>query len=118
MRRIISSGSVKAIYLDKEEVLAQIQRASKLALQEFPEIKEIRLFGSFATGKIHALSDVDMILIVDQAKTNDPIQRLRPYYSFFSKYIDIGFDLLVIEQGKMEQYRNVLEESKNIFLRF
>ncbi len=114
MRRIISSGSVKAICLDKEEILAQIQRASVLALEEFPEIKEIRLFGSFATGKVHALSDVDIILIVERALSNDPIQRIKPYYSFFSHHINIALDLLVIEPEELEHYKDILKESRKV----
>jgi len=114
MRRIISSGSVKAICLDKEEILAQIQRASVLALEEFPEIKEIRLFGSFATGKVHALSDVDIILIVERALSNDPIQRIKPYYSFFSRHINIALDLLVIEPEELEHYKDILKESRKV----
>jgi len=114
VRQIISSGSVKAIYLNKEEVLAKIKEVSGLAVQEFPEIREIRLFGSFAAGKTHALSDVDIIIIVEKASSLDPIQRIKPYYSFFSQHLDIALDILVIEQKDLSHYEDFLKTSQLI----
>jgi len=117
VRRIISSGSVKAIYLNKDEVLAKIKEVAELALQEFPEIKEVRLFGSFASGETHALSDVDIIIIIEKASSLDLIKRIKPYYSFFSQYIDIALDLLVIEQKDLVNYDNFFKQSQNILTR-
>ena len=114
MRRIISSGSVKAIFIEKDEILAKIREVSRFAIQKFPEIREVRLFGSFASGKTHALSDVDIIIIVEKARTKDPIQRIKAYYYFFSQRLDIALDILVFEQKDLSYYENFLKKSQVI----
>ncbi|MFN4226866.1 MAG: hypothetical protein ACK4F0_01825, partial [Candidatus Ratteibacteria bacterium] len=56
MRRIISSGSVKCISINKETILKNLKRISKEAVKKFSEIKDIRIFGSFAKNNQTGLS--------------------------------------------------------------
>jgi predicted nucleotidyltransferase len=74
MRQIESSGSVKAFYLDEEAVLQRLREVSEEAFAVFPELTEIRLFGSLAKGEHTGLSDVD-ILVVAEGAQRDPFRR-------------------------------------------
>lgn len=48
MRQIVSSVSVKAFYLNKEDIITGLREIARESLKEFPEIREIRLIGSLA----------------------------------------------------------------------
>ena len=48
MRQTVSSGSVKAIRINKEELIERLKSVCLEARKEFPEIKEIWLIGSLA----------------------------------------------------------------------
>ncbi len=83
MRQMISSGSVKAFYLDSERLLKKIKDISEEAPTALPDIKEIRLFGSLAKGDETGFSDVDIFVLIEDNKLN-PIERMKPYFNFFS----------------------------------
>ena len=84
MRQIRSSGSVKAFYWDREGLLARLHEVAGEALRKFPEIAEIRLIGSFAQGTETGLSDVDIFILLTESAEKHPIERMKPYYYFFS----------------------------------
>ena len=60
MRRRISSGSVSGISLDSRKLRKKIPETARQALRRFPEVAQIRLFGSLAKGEENPLSDVDI----------------------------------------------------------
>lgn len=82
MRQIVSSGSVKAIFLNRDEVIKKLCEISSEASIMFPEIEEIKLFGSLVKGDETGLSDVDIFILIKNGQ-GDPIERMRPYFSFF-----------------------------------
>lgn len=94
MRRIRSSGSVKAISLDRNEILQRLQEVAIEALKAFPELQEVRLIGSLATGTPAGTSDVDLLLRVTEISGN-PLEAMKPYFFFFSRHLDVGLDLLL-----------------------
>ncbi len=110
MRQKISSGSVKGFYLDREEVFRRLQEVCKEALRVFPEIRDIRLFGSFAQGEETGLSDIDLFLIVDTEEKN-PIERMRPYFKFFSSKIEVAIDMIVISEKEVAEFRDIIKSS-------
>ena len=117
MRRIISSGSVKGIYLDRDEVLEKLKKVCEIAIEKFPNIKEILLFGSFAKGEIHGLSDIDLIIVEYENKEKDPFKRIKPYFFLFSEYLDIPVDIIVIEEREKSSFEKLFKEIKILLCR-
>jgi len=114
VRRVISSGSVKAIYLDKEELFKKLEESCKTAMELFPNIDEIILFGSLARGDFHGLSDVDLLIVEKEKKEEDFILRIKPYFKFFSEQLKIAVDIIVITKGEKILFSNILNEGKII----
>lgn len=110
MRQTVSSGSVKAIFLNREKVLKRVREISNEALSVFPEIREIRLFGSLSKGKETGLSDVDIFLLLE-SKDKNPLQRMKPYFDFFSDRLDIGVDMITATKDEMENFKEILKDS-------
>lgn len=95
MRQIRSFNSVKAISINRAEALALLEKIAAEALAIFPEVIEIRLIGSLATGTHTGTSDIDLVIISDKP-TKNPIEDIRPYFFFFSKRLNMGLDVLVV----------------------
>lgn len=62
LRRIESFSSVKAISLDRDEIIRQLKDVAAAALAAFPHLQEVRLICSLATGSHTGTSDVDLLL--------------------------------------------------------
>ncbi|MGC9083963.1 MAG: nucleotidyltransferase domain-containing protein [Anaerolineae bacterium] len=85
---------MKAISLDRDEVLRRLREAAAEALEVFPELQEVRLIGSLAAGAHTGTSDVDLLLRVSVVSGN-PLEAMRPYFFFFSRRLGVGLDLLL-----------------------
>jgi predicted nucleotidyltransferase len=105
MRQIISSGSAKGIYLKRNEILKKLKEVSKIAIKIFTEIKDIRIFGSFAKGEETGLSDID-ILIISDYKNREHLKVSMKYFNFFQDNIPIGIDLLVAKPDELEKFKD------------
>ncbi len=114
MRQIISSGSVKAISLNREGVLRRLKEIVQEASRVFPEIVEVRLFGSLARGEETGLSDADL-LIVTEGEIENPIERMKPYFSFFSDRLDIGIDMIVTTKQEVDSVKEAFIYSKLLY---
>jgi predicted nucleotidyltransferase len=88
----------------------QGKRDREEAFAVFPELTEIRLFGSLAKGEHAGLSDVD-ILVVAEGEQKDPLEMVRPYFSFFSDRMDVAVDLIVTTRADMGKFSDLLEDS-------
>lgn len=102
MRRIESSGSVRAISLDRDECLRRLRAAA------FPERLEVRLIGSLAAGTHTGTSDVDLVLRVRSLPGN-PLEAMKPYY--YSRRLEIGLDLFLFGPSLPEGAERMLEGS-------
>jgi hypothetical protein len=82
MRRIESYSSVKAISLNRDEVMRQLREVSAKALAIFPHLQEVRLIGSLATGSHTGTSDADLLLQVNEPIAN-PLKEVSNHTSSF-----------------------------------
>ncbi len=114
MRQIISSGSVKAISLNREGVLRRLKEIAEEASRVFPSLVEVRLFGSLAKGEETGLSDADLFIVTESEKAN-PVERMKPYFNFFSDRLDIGIDLIVATKREAESLREAIAYSKRLY---
>lgn len=110
MRRIISLGSSKCISIDKEAILKKLREISTKAVKKFPEIEDIRIFGSFAKNQETGLSDVD-IFIISKTKETHPVERIKPYFNFFTEHLDIAIDLFVAKPEELDNFKDFLKDS-------
>ncbi len=110
MRRLKSCGSVKAFWLERDELLQQLEQIAQGALRAFPEICEIRLFGSLARGEQSGMSDVDLLILTEKHAEN-PIERVRPYFFYFAQRLGMAVDVLVVSPQKSGEFDTFLEES-------
>ncbi len=77
------------------------------AIAFFPELKEVRLFGSLARGEQTGLSDIDLFLVVESEEKN-PLERLKPYYGFFAGRLEIGVDIITSVEGDLQPFKGFL----------
>ena len=110
MRRIISLNSVKAFYLNRDKAIKKLQEAAEEAMLLFPEIKEIRLVGSVARGEHTGLSDIDLFIVIDEGGEN-AVERIKPYYRFFSEKIGVSIDMIVARKEEIGDYEGLLRGS-------
>ena len=61
---------------------------------------ELRVFGSIARGDHVGLSDVDVLIVLADGESGDPIERIRSFYPYFD--LPIGVDLLVFTQDELK----------------
>lgn len=110
MRQVTSSGSVKAIWLNRADLVRKLQQVAGEAQIAFPEIIEIRLFGSLARGEQTGLSDAD-ILILTRSQEPNPLERMRPYFFFFSERLGIAVDVIAATPQESEEMQHLLKDS-------
>ncbi len=111
MRQIISSGSVKGFYIDREKVIVKLKEISERALKIFPEILEIRVFGSFAKGEETGLSDLDIFILITGSEEKNPLERLKKYFYFFVDNIDIAVDVIVADLNEIKNFKDIISNS-------
>ena len=116
MRQTSSSGSAKATWLDREKAIEVLKGLAAEAGAAFPEIREIRLFGSVAKGEQTGTSDIDIFIITESPEKN-PIERMRPYYQFFSERLDVALDVMAAAPGELESFSEIIIGSICLFWR-
>jgi len=112
MLQIISSDSVKGVYLKRSEILKKLKVVSKIAVEKFLEIKDIRIFGSFAKGEETGLSGIDTLIISDY-KDEEHLKINMKYFNFFQDNIPIGIDLLVVKPDELKKFKDSCSLIKN-----
>jgi predicted nucleotidyltransferase len=105
---------VKAISLNREGVLRRLKEIVEEASRVFPEIVEVRLFGSLAKGEETGLSDADLFIVIKGGNEN-PVERMKPYFNFFSDRMDIGVDMVVATEREAGCIKENLGFSKLLY---
>jgi predicted nucleotidyltransferase len=106
---------VKAISLDREHVLRRLKEIVEEASRVFLEIVEVRLFGSLAKGEETGLSDADLLIVTKGGKEK-PVERMKPYFSFFSDRMEIGVDMIVVTEQEAGSIKETLGHSKLLYM--
>jgi predicted nucleotidyltransferase len=70
---------------------------------EHPEVADVRVFGSIARGDHVGASDVDVLIVLRDGESGDPIERIRSFYPYFD--LPIGVDLLVFTKDQLKHRR-------------
>lgn len=75
-----SSASVRIRFLDKQAVWRAIEDYTRSLAQRYPEIQRILLFGSFAKDRAVLGSDLDLLIVLGEARERflDRIPRFLP----------------------------------------
>lgn len=102
---------MKGFYLDREKILAKFRVVAEEALKRFEEIEEIRIFGSFSRKEETGLSDIDILIILNRAQKENPVERIKPYFCFFADRMKMAIDILALEIGELERFERMLKES-------
>ncbi len=93
-----SLGSVKAIHIEKEEILERLREVTRELKNKLPYVKEVRLFGSFARGEEHGLSDVDLLVIVEDIGKDNFWEVYGEVFDIVSDKLFLDFDLVVLSE--------------------
>lgn len=99
MRHVKCSDSVKAIYLDKEAIFKTLKDVSEELGEKLPYVKNVMLFGSLAKGEEHGLSDVDLLVIVEDINRENFWKIYGEAFEIVSDYLNIDFDLIVMSES-------------------
>ena len=98
MRHVRCSDSVKAIYLDKEAIFKTLKNVSEELRKKLPYVKEVMLFGSLAKGEEHGLSDVDLLVIVEDINRENFWEIYGEVFEVVSEHLKTDFDLIVMSE--------------------
>jgi predicted nucleotidyltransferase len=102
-----SSGSVRITWFDREKALAALRDAVRRLVDARPEIEEVILFGSLATGQSVPGSDADLLVILRSSE--EPFPERIPRYIPSGCGIDVDvFPYTLEEIGKMQAGGNPL----------
>ncbi len=98
MRQVRSCGSVKAISLNRDEILRKLKELSTDIKKNFPDVREVRLFGSIARGEEHGLSDIDILVIVEELNRENFWEVYGRIHDHISGSLYIDFDLILLSE--------------------
>lgn len=112
-----SFGSVKFISLNRNALLARLRDIAAHIRRDHRAVEEIRLFGSLARGDNTGMSDVDVLIVLEESRERDPLRRILVFLPYFD--LDRGVDLLVYTRAELQAHldardafaRNVWEPS-------
>jgi len=101
MLRQRSSGSVKIIFIDRDELLSRLREIARRLYVERPDVIDVRVFGSIARGDQVGTSDVDVLILLRDSELEDPVERIRSFYPYFD--LPVGVDVLVYTQDQLSR---------------
>ncbi|MGA1844000.1 MAG: nucleotidyltransferase domain-containing protein [bacterium] len=104
-----SLGSVKFISIHREALLEALQKTAESVRIKYPEVLDIRLFGSIAKKEQVGTSDVDILIILNKT-TDAPYKRILRFRREFD--IAVPLDLLVYTKDEITR----MISEKNSFI--
>jgi len=96
-----SFDSVEIISIDRSKVLDALRRVARRIRAQHPEVVDVRVFGSLARGDQVGTSDVDVLIVIEDGGSGDPIEQIRGFYPYFD--LPVGVDLLVMTWDRWTQ---------------
>ena len=106
---------MSGISLDSRKLKNKIRETARQALIRFPEVAQIRLFGSLAKGAENPLSDVDIMVVLDRKdQGRDPLEAARPYFAFFSDRLRVAVDVLITDRAGIDELDRTVGGSEMI----
>ena len=94
-----SFDSVEIISINRNEVLDALRRVARRIRAQHPEVVDVRVFGSIARGNQVGTSDVDVLIVLENGGSGDPIEQIQTFYPYFD--LPVGVDLLVLTQDRL-----------------
>jgi predicted nucleotidyltransferase len=94
-----SFDSVKIISIDRDKLLARLREIAERICVERPEVTEVRVFGSIARGDHVGTSDVDVLILLEDANAGDVVEQARSFYPYFD--LPVGVDMLVFTREQL-----------------
>ncbi len=113
-----SSISAKGVFLRREETIKALKTIAAKVKIDYPEVREIRLFGSLAKGNHGPGSDADLLIILEKNNLEHPEDRIPQFLWFFLK-APLPVEVFPYTKEEISQMlrrgnrfiRNALEES-------
>ena len=96
-----SYGSVTVFWLDREAAVEELTRAARALVEDDPNVRSVRLFGSLMTGKATAASDADLLLVLEESDL--PLLDRPARYSRFFADVGMPVDLFVYTRREIER---------------
>jgi predicted nucleotidyltransferase len=118
-----SSSSGGAIYLDRNERLAELTRMAARAAATLPEIRRIILFGSTVTGIPTPRSDADLLVEVDRSdqrprdRAMQVVRAMQPLSCPVDLFVYTRDELQQLEQEESPLVADALSRGRLLFER-
>lgn len=102
MRVIQSLSGARLIYLKRDEIFKTLYLMAEELLKEISEVSALYLFGSLSKGQERGLSDIDLLVVVDESLSC----RLNFWslywrvFNFVADRLELDFDLILVEREK------------------
>ncbi len=109
--QIRSSGSVKIISLNTDDIMKRLKESAHLLKLENHEVTDVYLFGSLAQGKAVPGSDAD-VMIVLRKSDKMIIDRVTDFMDSF-KDVGIGVDIFPYTEEEVNEF----VKNKKLFIR-
>ena len=85
---------VKNLFIDKQKLQIKIKEITKEIKNSFNFIKNIALVDN---------EDIDLIIITNNIETDDFMETYNELYNFIAEKIDMGIDLLILEENEFKK---------------
>ena len=107
MRSVVESyrgRRVRVFRLDRKACIARLRECAEGSLEHFPEVLEIRLFGSLARGEARPGSDADLLIVLQDSDCGflERIARFLPQFTG----LGLGCDLFPYTRDELARMRS------------
>ena len=99
--RKVSSNTVTVKYLNRNEIMTQLQRCAATLKQSNKNVLHIYLYGSLVQDTYGPRSDADLLIVLaaDQRRRIDRIPELQAAFS----QVEVGVDVLPLTEKELRQ---------------